>query len=364
MAMKEITLDDMLGDAIKETDREIFAEATGSEQKPIDETGDTSVEEMGDGLEGQHEPDEDGDTDSETDGEQEEGESESQEDAEEDDRPRDERGQFKAKEEEDGEGDKADAKDRQREPSNRDHRVPVGELKSEREKRQAVEREREAERKAFNDQIAALTQRINDLAAGRQTPQPQAQPQPQQNRDPMPDILLDPQGYQAWQTRQFDQRIMVERANMQMRVAQIRHGETYDKAYAWVKGLDKSDPENQRVIASIEASPDIGEALVSTFRRAEALKEVGDDPAKYRAKVRDDLLNDPEFLAEVAARLGGERGEPEPTRGQTDGRPRQVYRIPKSLNGASGTGNSSKAASGDPELYNDSDKSVFSFAMR
>src|SRR5690242_151059 len=56
MATKEV---DLLGDAIANTEREIFEEATGKQASSIrtEEVIDRSLEEMGEGLEGQHEDD-------------------------------------------------------------------------------------------------------------------------------------------------------------------------------------------------------------------------------------------------------------------------------------------------------------------
>src|SRR5215831_19720131 len=54
MATRE---EDLIQDAIASTEKEIWSEAWGQEPDAADETGDRSLETMGDGLEGQHEPD-------------------------------------------------------------------------------------------------------------------------------------------------------------------------------------------------------------------------------------------------------------------------------------------------------------------
>ncbi|MBV8474082.1 MAG: hypothetical protein JO107_14785, partial [Hyphomicrobiales bacterium] len=48
---------DILRDAIIGTEKEIFGDAFGQEEVTLDESGDRSLEAMGSGLEGQHEPD-------------------------------------------------------------------------------------------------------------------------------------------------------------------------------------------------------------------------------------------------------------------------------------------------------------------
>ena len=56
---------DILATAMIETEKEIFGEGFDKEEMTLDETGDTSLEAMGEGLEGQHEPEDEDDEDSE-----------------------------------------------------------------------------------------------------------------------------------------------------------------------------------------------------------------------------------------------------------------------------------------------------------
>ena len=62
--------DDILRDAIRGTEREIFGEAFGNDEPVLDETGDRSLEQMGTGLEGQIEPEEDEEPEAEETGEE------------------------------------------------------------------------------------------------------------------------------------------------------------------------------------------------------------------------------------------------------------------------------------------------------
>src|SRR5665213_1322145 len=55
MAETEI---DILGEAFAGTEKEIFGESAGTAPEALDDSGDRSVEDMGEGLEGQHEADE------------------------------------------------------------------------------------------------------------------------------------------------------------------------------------------------------------------------------------------------------------------------------------------------------------------
>ena len=63
MAKDDDDFDSILKDAIIGTEKEVFSEAFGKDDLTLDETGDRSIEGMGDGLEGQHEPDDEEDAD-------------------------------------------------------------------------------------------------------------------------------------------------------------------------------------------------------------------------------------------------------------------------------------------------------------
>ena len=62
--------DSIIREAMRATEREVFGEAFGNDEPVLDETGDRSLEEMGTGLEGQHEPDEDDEPETEETGDE------------------------------------------------------------------------------------------------------------------------------------------------------------------------------------------------------------------------------------------------------------------------------------------------------
>jgi hypothetical protein len=122
---------DILRDAIIGTEKEIFGDAFGKEELTQDETGDRSVEAMGEGLEGQHEPD-DGDGDGENTGEQQEPSTTEQTGDEETPEAKAER-------------EKAEAEALAAEPTHEAQgRVPSGRLREEAEKTRAAQAERDA----------------------------------------------------------------------------------------------------------------------------------------------------------------------------------------------------------------------------
>lgn len=346
MAMREV---DAIGHAIAATENEIAADAWGKEEVVEDETGDRSIEEMGEGLEGQHEPDDDDDElEAEAEGEE---ESEAGEEA-------------KPKVEE------PEGKPEVKAETQPEGRVPPGRLREQTERAKAAEAERdrikaefEAEKTNSRKEIDTLKTQFETLMATlRQQPQPKAaEPTPKV----APDLFEQPtefvnhltEGFEA-KLAQRDQQIEALRVEGSMGIAHARHGDTFSKAFDAVQKLDPRNPDNQVMVRRIMTSQNPGESLVQWHKRSETLSLVGDDPTKFleqeRAKMREGLMKDPEFRKQLMADL---RSEAETADG---GRPRNVTRLPRSLNGA--TGNSARSA--DMAVHDDSDQSVADSAWR
>lgn len=332
----------MLKGAIAATQTEIFDAAWDKEESVLDESGDKSREEMGEGLEGEHEPEEEAELEAEGAENGAEGDGKAKPEGEQEP-ARDDKGKF--------------AKDGKAEPekvvepdpkTGKDHRVPVRELTSEREKRQAAEAETarlkselEANKKTSGDEVAKLNAKLDGiLAAQRQQPLPKAE---QPKKDEPPDMFADPEGYRAWQQRQVAAAVGETRRELTERFIDSSFGlardadeATFDKAYAALRTLDPRNPLDVATVRNITNAPNPGSALMKWHRQQEALREVGTDPGKYREKVaadtREALMKDPEFRKQVIAELKAE------AEGASDGRPRTITRLPKSLNGASGSG--------------------------
>jgi hypothetical protein len=107
------------------------------------------------------------------------------------------------------------------------------------------------------------------------------------------------------------------------------------------------------MVQRIYDAPNPGRAIMRWYGEQKILHEMGGDPSAYRQKVAREIMSDPEFRKQFIAELRGEA--------QQGGRARTTMRLPKSLNEASGSGS---ARTGDPELYNNSEDSVFAFAMK
>lgn len=349
------TEQDILRDAIIGTENEIFGDAFGKEDLTLDETGDRSREAMGDGLEGQHEPDEDEDEDEAEETEEAEGEGEKEGDE-----------KLEATLEA-----KPEAKPDQKvdEPQGR---VPAGRLREQTERTRAAETERdalkarlEAAEAESRKQVDAL--RAEFLTALRQHQRPADQPKPVDAPKPEePDLFENPNAWRQQLRNEVKAEIAAhqeqmrqDRINASMWTARERHGDTFVKAFTLLQGIaQQGGPDGLDLVQRLTASPNPGEAVVAWHRRNETLREVGDDPAAYKAKIAEDtrkaLMADPEFKKQLLADLRAEAETGD------EGRPRTTTRLPASLNRAAG-GNT--RAPNDLEMFDGSDQAIFSGAF-
>ena len=347
--------EDILRDAIIGTENEIFGDAFGKEEMILDETGDRSLEAMGDGLEGQIEPPDDEDDDGESDlgpddtEPEEEGEARLPEDAKTDGKP-----EVKAETEE--------------APREHQGRVPAGRLREEAERARAAIAERDrikvelAEKETASQKaIADLNAKFEALAAMQR--QPNAPKQEQKAPETPPDLFEDPNAFVEHIKRDFQQQIEElktqhhrERLNQSIESAKARHGDVFDAAWKALTSAPRT-PENAELVRRMELSPNPGEALVTWHRRNETLREVGDDPEAYKARLAEDarksLMADPEFRKQLLAEMRGEAMTGD------NGRPRTETRLPKSLNKAPG-GNG--RAPNDLEMFDGSERATFDSA--
>ena len=361
---REIDLDDSaIAQAIIETEKEIAGGAWGDEEtSALDETGDQSLEEMGGGLEGQHE-DEDGETDDEgdEDGEDEAGEGEGDEESNE------------------GEEQPQAAKPGETKPeaSEPQGRVPAGRLREATERARAVEAERDQLRQQLEEERSGRTRDIGDLRSqlqtlsqlvtqnGRQQPATQQAAEQDQPQGP-PDMFEDPKGFAEYFNGQIQSVATTIRNDMRRQAVETsfamahgKHGDTFSNALASIEKLDRNNPADRQTVASIYNSPNPGEALVGWHRRTETLARVGNDPAAYEERIRNEtrasLLADPEFRKQIVAELRGE------AQTANDGKPRTTTRLPRSL---AQSGGSNIGADRTIARMEDSDQAVADSAWR
>ncbi len=342
--------DDILRDAIIETDKEIFGNAFGKEDLTLDSTGDRSQEAMGDGLEGQHESDEDDEAGSDEEVEVKTG-------------APTEATETKVETEVKPEG-KVEA-----EPQGR---VPAGRLREEAERaraaiaeRDAIKAQLDAEKATAQTAIAALNAKFEAMMAEIRKPPAQTKDEPAAPKTP--DLFEDPNAFAehinkgvATQLDAIRKDLRDQQVNASIDAARTRHGQAFEDAFGALKVLDyRGNPDNVQLVRRLEASPNPGEAIVAWHKRNEALREVGADIGSYRAKIAEDtrksLMADPEFRKELLASLR------EDALTGDQGRPRAEVRLPKSLSQASG---SNTRAPNDLEIFDGSESATFDSAWR
>lgn len=337
--------------AIDGTSNEIFSQAFGQEDSVLDETGDRTVEAMGEGLEGQIEPED-----------LEDGSGDGDEPEPEPDEPEPE------------ESDKPDEdEDAQAKPADKpEARVPSARLREQTERAKALETERDALKAQLADtegksrsEIAELKAQLNGVTALVQKLQPQQTEVKKPGTEDVPDIFEDPEAYLDHINKGFDarinpvlQRLDNQRVENSMAIAHAVHKDVFEKAYAALTALDPKNQDNAQIVGRIWNSPNPGQAVIDWHRRTETLRVVGDDPVKYRdnvaKEIRDSLMKDPDFRKQIIADLQAEAAG--------NGTPNTITRLPKSLNGARG----STRETIDPSMLDDSQDGIFesAFAQR
>jgi hypothetical protein len=335
---REFQLD--VNTAVANTEGEIFEDALGDD--PLEDDGDTSLEEMGEGLEG--------DDLEEEDEAEEEGEAEaSEEDAEqpplaaqaeeEEEQPRDQQGRFDTQQQ--------------------DRRgVPSGRLREEAQARRQAEQEATELRR----QLAEMNGRVTELST-----RVNATPKPATSETPAkPDMFADPEGYERWviaeaekkadakiqerfgayEQQQQQQREANLNANLE-RTATGERGFEFQAAYRALTSLDPKDANARATVQRILSSPDQGQAILDWFEENGA--------EDFRESVARQLGLAP--VPRQQQRGNGQRQQPR----QQSPQPRNEVRLPPSLNNARGGG---RQQTNDPEMLDDSDSSVFRFATR
>lgn len=351
---------DALSAAMAATDQELFASALGDDPAVHDETGDRSLEQQDDGLEGKVE--DEGKEEAEAVAADEDGEAKEDEGETAEKGPKKDpaTGKFvKADAEE-----KAEEKPEGEEPVKDEQigRVPSARLRQATEKTKAAEAERDAlkaareEDKRERDALKAQMELLSRQFAQRQ--QPETKPEVKA-ADAEPDMFAQPEEWRAWNRRENAREIAAVReentkalVNMNLAMAHEIHGDKFLAAYNHLAEAVKTDPEAR--IASLKAwqSGNAAAEIMKWHRQQEVLREFGADPAATVQKKIDEALEaklaDPEFRKSQFAKWTEEAG------GKGGAAPRHVTRIPKSLNGASGS-----AQLSDPTFEDASEQSFF-----
>jgi hypothetical protein len=335
--------------AMIETEKEIAGFAWNNEEtESLDSTGDRSLEDLGEGLEGQHEEGEDAE------GDEPEGD-EPEEQTEPEKKP---------------EPVAAKPGDTQTTRTEPEGRIPPGRLREANERARAAEVERDT-LKAERDRLAAESKAqldlvMREIAALKTAPRGETKVEPPK-AEVIPDIFEDPKGFadhlqKGFQTElsRRDAQLANMRVETSMAIAHAAHKDTFEKAFESINKLNPQDPDARATVQRIYASPNPGEALVSWHKRSQTLAEVGDDPVAYRERLaketRESLMKDPEFRKQLIADMRGEANNGD------DGRPRTTTRLPKSLNGAQGSNVGTSRV--DPDQFDGSPQAIADSAWR
>lgn len=253
-------------------------------------------------------------------------------------------GRFKAKDakEQDG-GEGGQQGQIEQPPANQgreDHRIPLAEHLSVRERAQAAER-----------RAQELEQRLAYLE--RQQFEARQKPADEEPVDPW----ADPNAYISRQIEplQRGQEAIVDRFSRALAVREFG-AEAVSGALAELEGRMRSDPQARFEYQRIMASDLPYHELVTWHKRQSALKEIGDDPSAYREKLRQELLKDPEFVKQAIASV-----RQPPAGGQaSQHRPETKIQLPPSLGRSTAAANN-EVGRDDAEL---SDRELFQMAMR
>jgi len=304
-----------------------MAAAWTDEEPDFDDT-DRSLEEMGDGPEGQHEPDEEADEVAAA------GEPPKKPEGEEPD--------------EEPEGDEPEEPPPVEEPQELKG-LPANlraALLAERKARQAAEAAARAADERYRADLAARDAQFRLLQSQQQPPEQPAAPL-------KPDPVLDPEGYERYMMAALEQRYTVRRIEETFAAQHEALGKDFETAYVELQKLNPNNPVDKATGHRIYTSPDPGKALMKWHREQTALREMGGDPAAYRQRLRDELVNDPDMVKAVLARLReqGEEGRP--------GAPRNITRLPPSLARARGGSSAKEVLS----AADNTDEAVFDYAM-
>lgn len=166
------------------------------------------------------------------------------------------------------------------------HRVPLRELLDERDRRQAEARRAEALERELQ-QLRAQAQKPAERPDFWEKPEDSIDYRIQQNVDPVKQLLVA-------QQEQFSRAL-----------AENKHGaEAVEAAFAdLAKRFEEGDPTARIDQArAVSSGLKMYDTLVSVHRERQLVKEVGSDPAAYKAKLLEEALNDPAFMAKALER--------------------------------------------------------------
>ncbi len=224
------------------------------------------------------------------------------------------------------------------EPKREDHRIPLAEPSSVRERAQRAEQERDQERQSRADLERRFQMLERQMVQARQPPKE------------TPDVWSDPEGFVRAQLEpvRSGQEAVLERISRAMAVDKFGQ-EAVNTAMSELERQMMTNPnarfEHQRIMASDHP---YGE-LVAWHKRQNALKEIGEDPSAYKARILEDAKKDPAFIAAVIEAARTQAQQP----AANGARPQTAVNLPPSLNRTTGSGGQATMAApkNDGEIF-------------
>jgi hypothetical protein len=194
-------------------------------------------------------------------------------------------------------------------------------------------------------------QRFDEFASRLQPQQQQRQPEPEKVE--RPDFYENPDGFVDHGVRQHLDPVRKEiRDTVEFyseRDAVREHGrEKVEAAFAAMTQAAQRDPEIRAAVGRLTTSRDPYGDVMAWHAKQSVISEVGNDPAAYKAKLREELK------AEILAEIGG--GKPSQPSAQQAQRPNANVTSLPSLNRV--------AAAADDDEEEDDPKEVFNSALR
>jgi hypothetical protein len=188
-------------------------------------------------------------------------------------------GKFKAKTEEQPEEPVTDPDEPEEQPET--GKVPQQALHSVRQR----EKETRQENEDLRRQLAQLQGQFSTFMQMQQKPQA-----PVEEAKPV-DFWEDPDAFVKSQMTPFQQEMQQQREYLSQELAVERHGrENVEAAYQALASHIQADPNGQADYQRIMQHPLPYVELVNWHQRRQAFAEIGNDPAAYREKVRNELL--------------------------------------------------------------------------
>lgn len=160
----------------------------------------------------------------------------------------------------------------------------------------------------INEEKRTLADRLAALEAERHKWQQPPAPPPAapEEKAVKPDPLLDPEGYEAYLERKFEEKQLNADRERSLAQAHRTYKAEFEEAYAAAQ--KHVDPALK---ARMQQSRDPGETLIEWHREQKTRAEVGNDPNAYFDKRLDAWLADPANQAKVIERARG-AAQPQP----------------------------------------------------